>query len=73
MFSLNLYTTSGLSILLYGVISLPGAMSYDNILYLTYILTLVYCLAMIIPVLKDFTKDKRIPVHYVLVNCILQC
>ena len=30
MFPENLYTTSGLSILLHGVISLPDGMSYDN-------------------------------------------
>ena len=35
-FSENLLTTSGLSILLHGVISLPGAMSYDNMKYLIY-------------------------------------
>ena len=30
MFPVNLYTTSGLSILLHGVNSLPDATSYDN-------------------------------------------
>ena len=30
-FPVNLLTTSGLSILLYGVNSLPGATSYDNL------------------------------------------
>ena len=30
MFPENLYTTSGLSILLHGVISLPDAMPYDK-------------------------------------------
>ena len=30
MFPENLLTTSGLSILMHTVISLPGAMSYDN-------------------------------------------
>ena len=30
MFPKNMYTTSGLSILLHGVISLPDATSYDN-------------------------------------------
>ena len=29
-FPLNLYTASGLSILLHSIISLPDAMSYDN-------------------------------------------
>ena len=29
----NLQTTNGLSILLHGVISLPDAMSYDNVHY----------------------------------------
>ena len=29
--SVNLYTTSGVSILLHGVISLPGATSYDKL------------------------------------------
>ena len=32
-FPVNLLTTSGVSILLLGVISLPDAMSYDNIYY----------------------------------------
>ena len=32
-FPVNLYTTSGLSILLHGVISLPDATSYDNKVY----------------------------------------
>ena len=31
-FPINLYTTSGLSILLHGVILLPGAASYNKIL-----------------------------------------
>ena len=35
MFPVNLQTTSGLSILLHGVISLPDAMSYDKIAYST--------------------------------------
>ena len=34
-FPMNLLTTSGLSILLHGVISLPGTMSYDNLFYFT--------------------------------------
>ena len=33
-FPVNLKTTSGLSILLHGVISLPDATSYDNIIFL---------------------------------------
>ena len=33
----NLLTTCGLSILLHGVIELPGATSYDNIQLLTYV------------------------------------
>ena len=32
-FPVNLLTTSGLSILLHGVISLPDATSYDNVCY----------------------------------------
>ena len=32
-FPVNLLTTSGLSILLHGVISLPDATSYDNLKY----------------------------------------
>ena len=34
----NLFTTSGLSILLHGVISLPDGRSYDNTSYLLLIL-----------------------------------
>ena len=33
-FPVNLYTTSGLSILLHGVISLSDATSYDKVQYL---------------------------------------
>ena len=35
MFRENLQTTSGLSILLHGIISLPDATSYDKVVYST--------------------------------------
>ena len=35
-FPVNLYTTSGLQILLHGVISLPDATSYDKVSFLKF-------------------------------------
>ena len=37
-FPVNLYTTSGLSILLNGIISLPNATSYDKMNFQDYVL-----------------------------------